>query len=179
MKKIKYIFLFLSFNLASQEAISNNFIVDSNTSYISYEGKHILHGWIGVNNNVKGILVIKNDEPNKIAISASVKDFDSGNSSRDSHALELIESLIYPKITFFSDQLIKINENINILGVINFHGIEKQITVKGKINMKNPFYLSGKFVLSPSEFNVRLPSFMLSKMEDNIEIKFEFFFNKA
>ena len=179
MKKIKYVFLFLTFNLASQDTTSNNFIVDSNTSYISYQGKHILHDWVGINNNVKGILVIEDAKASKIAISASVKDFDSGNSSRDSHALELIESLIYPKITFFSDELIQLDENINILGVINFHGIEKQIKVTGRINMEKPISLSGKFVLSPSEFKVKLPSFMLSKMEDNIEIKFELFFNKA
>ena len=179
MKKIRYVFLFLSFNLASQEALPDNYIIDSKTSYISYEGKHILHDWIGVNNNVKGILVIKNGKPDKIAISASVRDFDSGNSSRDSHALELIESLLYPKITFFSEELIKIDKNINIHGIINFHGIEKQIKVKGKINMEKPFSLSGKFVLSPSEFKIRLPSFMLSKMQDNIEIIFELIFNRA
>ena len=177
MKKIKYVFLFLTFNLASQDTTSNNFIVDSNTSYISYQGKHILHDWVGINNNVKGILVIEDAKASKIAISASVKDFDSGNSSRDSHGLELIESLIYPKITFFSDELIQLDENINILGVINFHGIEKQIKVTGRINMKKPISLSGKFVLSPSEFKVKLPSFMLSKMEDNIEIKFQLNFN--
>ena len=177
MKKIKYVFLFLSFNLASQDTTSNNFIVDSNTSYISYQGKHILHDWVGINNNVKGILVIEDAKASKIAISASVKDFDSGNSSRDSHALELIESLIYPKITFFSDELIQLDENINILGVINFHGIEKQIKVTGRINMEKPISLSGKFVLSPSEFKVKLPSFMLSKMEDNIEIRFQLNFN--
>ena len=177
MKKIKYVFLFLTFNLASQDTTSNNFIVDSNTSYISYKGKHILHDWVGINNNVKGILVIEDAKASKIAISASVKDFDSGNSSRDSHGLELIESLIYPKITFFSDELIQLDENINMLGVINFHGIEKQIKVTGRINMKKPISLSGKFVLSPSEFKVKLPSFMLSKMEDNIEIKFQLNFN--
>tara|TARA_B100001778_G_C18530309_1_gene603283 strand:- start:455 stop:988 length:534 start_codon:yes stop_codon:yes gene_type:complete len=177
MKKIKYVFLFLTFNLASQDTTSNNFIVDSNTSYISYQGKHILHDWVGINNNVKGILVIEDAKASKIAISASVKDFDSGNSSRDSHGLELIESLIYPKITFFSDELIQLDENINMLGVINFHGIEKQIKVTGRINMKKPISLSGKFVLSPSEFKVKLPSFMLSKMEDNIEIKFQLNFN--
>ncbi len=177
MKKIKYVFLFLTFNLASQDTTSNNFIVDSNTSYISYQGKHILHDWVGINNNVKGILVIEDAKASKIAISASVKDFDSGNSSRDSHGLELIESLIYPKITFFSDELIQLDENINMLGVINFHGIEKQIKVTGRINMKKPISLSGKFVLSPSEFKVKLPSFMLSKMEDNIEIEFQLNFN--
>jgi polyisoprenoid-binding protein YceI len=177
MKKIKYVFLFLTFNLASQDTTSNNLIVDSNTSYISYQGKHILHDWVGINNNVKGILVIEDAKASKIAISASVKDFDSGNSSRDSHALELIESLIYPKITFFSDELIQLDENINILGVINFHGIEKQIKVTGRINREKPISLSGKFVLSPSEFKVKLPSFMLSKMEDNIEIKFQLNFN--
>ena len=167
----------MTFNLASQDTTSNNFIVDSNTSYISYQGKHILHDWVGINNNVKGILVIEDAKASKIAISASVKDFDSGNSSRDSHGLELIESLIYPKITFFSDELIQLDENINMLGVINFHGIEKQIKVTGRIDMKKPISLSGKFVLSPSEFKVKLPSFMLSKMEDNIEIKFQLNFN--
>ena len=105
MKKVTFVLYFLTLSLASQEPSSINFMIDSNKSYVSYEGKHILHDWIGVNKNIKGVIVTENGVPNKIAVSVSVKDFDSGNSGRDSHALELIESLIHPKITFFSDEI--------------------------------------------------------------------------
>ena len=178
MKKITYVFLFLTLNLASQEVEPYNLMVNSDISYISYEGKHILHDWIGINNKIKGVMVIENGAPNKIAVSVSVKDFDSGNSGRDSHALELIESLIHPKISFFSDEFNQIDENINLSGKINFHGIEKQISVNGKINKDEFISFKGDFVLSPSDFNVKLPSFMFSKMEDNIKIKYELFFEK-
>ena len=78
MKKITYVFLFLTLNLASQEVEPYNLMVNSDISYISYEGKHILHDWIGINNKIKGVMVIENGAPNKIAVSVSVKDFDSG-----------------------------------------------------------------------------------------------------
>ena len=178
MKKVTFVLYFLTLSLASQEPSLINFMIDSNKSYVSYEGKHILHDWIGVNKNIKGVIVTENGVPNKIAVSVSVKDFDSGNSGRDSHALELIESLIHPKITFFSDEINQIDETINLLGKINFHGIEKQISVKGKLNKDKFILFKGDFVLSPSDFNVKLPSFMFSKMEDNIKIKYELFFEK-
>jgi len=63
--------------------------------------------------------------------------------------------------------------------VINFHGIEKKINVNARINQEKTTYLSGNFKIAPSDFDVKLPSFMLSKMEDSIEIVFELFFGKT
>ena len=179
MKKYFLIFYLIPILSMSQNLKPYNLQLDSKKSFISYEGRHILHDWVGVNKNVKGIMVIEDEIPKKIALSTSVQDFDSGNSSRDSHALELIESLIHPKITFFSDELNQRDNRLELIGVINFHGIEKKINVNARINQEKTTYLSGNFKIAPSDFDVKLPSFMLSKMEDSIEIVFELFFGKT
>ena len=179
MKKYFLIFYLIPIIGISQDLKSYNLELNSKKSFISYEGRHILHDWVGVNKNVKGIMVIEDEIPKKIAVSTLVQDFDSGNSSRDSHALELIESLMHPKITFFSDELSQKDNRLGLSGVINFHGIEKKINVNALINQEKYTSLSGTFKISPSEFDVKLPSFMLSKMEDSIEIVFELFFDKV
>ena len=58
----------------------------------------------GVNDNVSGVIIYDN-EISKIAIAAKVVDFDSGNSGRDSHSLEVLEALKFPNIKFYSDDI--------------------------------------------------------------------------
>ena len=179
MKKIKYVFLFLSFNLASQDTTSNNFIVDSNTSYISYQGKHILHDWVGINNNVKGILVIEDAKASKIAISASVKDFDSGNGNRDSNMLEILEVIKFPKIEYYSNRISLDKDKILFSGNINFHGISRDLNITSEIKkIKNKLVLSGEFNFSLVDHNVKLPSFMMRSINKDVLIKYQLLFNK-
>ena len=95
-------------------AQSEKWKINSSQSFISYSGNHILHSWEGINNNIFGLFVV-NSENNisEIAILTKVEDFDSGNSNRDSHALEILESLKSKKNVF----LIRNNISYNILQV--------------------------------------------------------------
>ena len=70
---------------------SNQLRVNTNESYIKYLGDHLLHSWEGTNNKVNGLAVLdsKNKSLQKLAILLYVRDFDSQNSGRDAHALEV------------------------------------------------------------------------------------------
>ena len=77
------LFIFLThLSLIGQEVRKD---VNDQSSFIQYEGKHLLHDWDGINQKVKGIAVVDEatDEIVKIALLANVRDFDSNNSSRD------------------------------------------------------------------------------------------------
>ena len=60
------------------------------------------------------------------------------------------------------------------VGEVEFHGQKKSILVYSTLNQEeDSIVINGKFTLTPSEFLIELPSFMLVKMEDFINIQFE------
>ena len=114
-----------------------------------------------------------------IAILTKVEDFDSGNSNRDSHALEILESLKYPQIRFYSNNILVKNDEVEIFGKLTFFGksVEKKINSQIILN-DNQIILSGKFDLILSDFQIKLPSFLGVKIDDIVKISFKIDANK-
>ena len=77
--------------------------VQTISSEISYEASHVVHDWSGTSKQVQGIIILEDSVPARMAIVASVASFDSKNESRDAHALEVLEALLFPKVSFYSD----------------------------------------------------------------------------
>ena len=176
MKKLLFSIVIL-FSWASQA--QERWVLDSKSSFITYEASHFLHDWSGTNENVKGLMIQDQGTFQKIAIAMYVRDFDSKNSNRDNNALEILEVLKFPKIEFFTDQIEKKDNEVKFVGGLNFHGIEisKDILAQAKLNQNN-LVLLGSFDLTLSDFKIPLPSFMLRKMEDEIAIKYQLNFKK-
>ena len=76
--------------------------VDAATSYIAYEASHPIHDWSGTSDAVQGIIIMENNTPKRMAIAAAVSSFNSKNSNRDAHALEVLEALRFPKVSFYT-----------------------------------------------------------------------------
>ena len=171
----KYFILLLVFNFSFSQ---NTFMINNEKSTISYNAKHVLHAWDGVNDNISGV-IIYDSVISKIAIAAKVVDFDSGNSGRDSHSLEVLEALKFPNIKFYSDDIETEGNAITFNGDIEFHGQKKSIKVLGTVDdNENLINVTGKFQIIPSEFSIKLPSFMLIEMEDYLNISFDIQFDK-
>ena len=177
MSKI-YIFFFLlfikSFYLKSQE--NGNWLLNSELSYIEYEAKHPLHAWTGLNKKIKGILV-KDQNDTRIAVSANISDFDTGNSNRDSNSLRVLNAFDHPQVRFYSDRIVIDEEKISFEGEIDFHGvqIEKSVDADFKIE-KNKIEIDGSFSIVITDFDIKLPSLMLVKMDDVAKINFKLIF---
>lgn len=153
-------------------------MLDKEKSNIKYKAKHVLHAWEGTNNDVSGV-VVYDEVISKIALAAKVIDFNSGNSGRDSHSLEVLEALQFPNIKFYSDDINSEGNAIIFNGEIEFHGEKRPITVLGSIDDSNKkIKIEGKFQIIPTEFLITLPSFMLIEMEDYLDISFELYFDK-
>jgi polyisoprenoid-binding protein YceI len=117
----------LIFLLCIQFSFSQGtFMLDQEKSKISYDAKHFLHAWSGQNNSVKGVIIIEDDVISNIAVAAEIADFDSGNSNRDAHSLEVLEALKFPMIKFYSDNIKRDDEVGIINGKLEFHGEEKK-----------------------------------------------------
>jgi len=183
MKKFLVLFISLQFNLVLGQSNSTDerWTIDKNSSEIIYVGKHFLHDWSGKNKNIRGLLLINkaSNRINKIAVLLYVKDFDSGNSNRDSHSLEVLNALKFPEIRFYSENIISDNDSITFKGNLEFHGTTISKDILTVINRKNnKIQLDGNFKFSLNEFGIKAPSFMLAEMQDLIDLSFSLEFVK-
>ena len=179
MKNILF-YLIISFStLVFSQKIK--YSLNTSNSYIQYKASHLLHDWSGINNNLKGVIVYNSKSNNfdKLAVLAKISDFDSKNINRDSRSHEILEILSFPQIKFFSDKINIDQKKITLKGLIDFHGIVVDQNVNADIVRKeNIFILSGNIKISLLDFNISLPSFMFSKIEDVVEVYFEIEFIK-
>ena len=166
----KYLFLLL---FASMFAPAQQLRVDAETSFITYEASHPVHDWSGTSNEVQGVMVLENDIPKRIAVVTPVSAFDSKNSNRDAHAVEVLEALLFPKVSFYSDEITLDGDVLTLNGALKFHGLSLPLTAKANwIKQEDFWILEGVFDVQPSKFDINLPSFMLVKMRDNLSISF-------
>ena len=173
---IIFFFNFLSVGLVAQ---FTSWKTANENSVISYSAAHILHPWEGINKNILGIAVVDsmNKTINKMAILVYVKDFDSNNSSRDAHALEVLEALQFPQVRFFSEKISVNNEQVNLEGILDFHGEKAPLEIVGKVNwFDKKLELSGNFIIQPTKFKVELPTFMMIPIDDKLEFDFDLTF---
>jgi polyisoprenoid-binding protein YceI len=102
---------------------------DRAKSYIKYEMKHAVHSWTGVSKDLGCIIQVNaKDEIEKVAATVKVKSFDSENSNRDSHMLEVTDALTYPSISFYSTSVTRNASVYQVKGVLSFHGVDRAIT---------------------------------------------------
>ena len=168
MKKFLF-FLFFIPVVASTQQLR----IDTSTSFITYEASHPVHDWSGTSTDVQGVVVLKNDAPSRMAFAAAVSSFNSKNSNRDAHALEVLEALLFPKVSFYSDTITLDKDSIEISGNITFHGTSMPLSTSAQwLQIEDKWVLKGEFDIQPSSFGIKLPSFMLVKMRDNIHISF-------
>lgn len=155
-------------------------IADKSLSTVTYAAQHPLHKWEGVSHDVNCALIY-NDEskaPESVAVSIKVASFDSKNNNRDSHALEVLEGLKYPNVTFVSSDL-KANEDgsITVRGKLTFHGVTKPVAVQAtRKDTGGKMTITGEFPVSMTEYNIERPSLMGLKTEDQMTLRFNVIF---
>lgn len=171
--KLILLFALVSCTLFAQQT---TYRVDNQKSQIKYSAKHKLHAWEGVNNNLMGIAIVNEADQliEKLALVVNVSDFDSSNSNRDAHSLEVLEALSYPTVKFYATAVDLKTKEISLKGELTFHGITKEITANTKIEVsEESIVLFGEFSLKPSEYQIKLPSFLSIPIKDDIKLNFK------
>ena len=155
---------------------SQSWVIDSSESYIKYTGTHRLHQWEGESKDITFSLDCKNQC--SLAVSVPLETLDSGNDSRDSNMLYYTESLLFPDVSFVSNDFIfsgDFDTSVDIDGILNFHGVEKNIPVKIQLsNQGDNLWGTCSFSISLNEFNVKRPSLLMMKIYDEIKIEAKF-----
>lgn len=153
---------------------------EASTSSIKYSMVHKLHRWEGVSKDLK-VATKWNEQKNEIeqiSIVVNVATFNSGLSSRDSHMMEVLDGLTYPRILFSSSSVQYTTDGILVKGKLQFHGVERMIETKVKLEKANRRWVfSGSFPVLLEDYKVERPSLLFVKVDNKIQIDFQVAYN--
>jgi len=160
-----YLLLFVSF-LSSQT-------YEIKGAQIKYYGKHFLHDWIGISNDLNGNVFIDSDNSKyQVEINVPLISFNSNNSNRDSNMLIHTEALTYPNVRFISTNIIVNQNSAMVEGNLLFHGVTKKIKSTAVIDIANGFAAKGSFNINLKDYNVDPPTLMFIKINNIIKIEY-------
>jgi polyisoprenoid-binding protein YceI len=137
---------------------------------------HILHTWVGTSKELNGVVQLGADgKIEKVALVSKVSAFDSENSNRDAHMMEVTEALKYPNISFYSTSIVESKPGeLDVRGILQFHGVNKESTFKASaVSKGSTTIVSGNFIFLLEDYKIERPSFMLKKVDNEVKVKFE------
>jgi len=141
-------------------------------SKLTYHLHHPFHEIESVSRDFSCTVDLSDDTTHaKIHVKASVVSFNSGNSSRDSHALEVLDAFKYPAVEFTSDSVRHEEKSYRVFGRLTFHGVTRPINFavvpeygKDKVRIK------GGFTLKLGDYKVERPSLMMIRTDEDLKI---------
>jgi len=146
-------------------------------STLNYRLVHPMHVVHGVSQDFRCMVTISSDTSRvHVSVAAKVATFSSGNSNRDSHAMEVLEAIRYPEVTFESDKSVPSGNRseYQVTGQLTFHGVTREISfpviprrANHKINVK------GGFEINLSDFKVARPALLGIAVKDKLNVSFE------
>ena len=141
-------------------------------SSITYRINHTLHhieatskdGWFRVEVDPA------KKEIKSVTAQVDVMTFDSGNSNRDSHAMEVVESIKYPDVTFASSSVTQNGDSLSVAGKLTFHGVTKDIVMTGVTKWsQNKLDVQGGFEVSITAFKIERPALLMIPVDDALK----------
>ena len=149
-------------------------------STITYQLTHPLHEIESTSKDAYCTIEIDSGkkEIKKVTVQVDVTTFDSGNSSRDSHAMEVIDALSFPDSKFESSSIQQKGDSLKISGKLTFHGVTKDIIISAAAKWStNKLVVEGHFDISLTAFNVERPSLLLIPVKDDLKFTLKQVFN--
>lgn len=134
-----------------------------------------MHDWDASAKTFKTVITYDDatKQINSVASVAKVQSFDSGNSNRDSHAIEVLDALRNPNITFVSNDIKQDGENLKIDGKLTFHGVTKPVTlIATRKDAKSLMTITGKMEINMTDFGVKPPGLMGISAKETIRIDY-------
>ena len=169
MRKMKLLTAWFLIAGAGLVAQTKSVDVIKDESSITYRLSHPMHhieatskdGWFRVE------IDPAKKEIKSVTAEVDVMTFDGGNSNRDSHAMEVIESIKYPDVTFASTSITQNADSIIVFGKLTFHGVTKDIVMRGVAAWgQNRLSVEGGFEVSLTAFKIERPALLMVPVED-------------
>ncbi|RPI05352.1 MAG: YceI family protein [Ignavibacteriae bacterium] len=171
MSKFRMIVLLLISTYAGVYAQSKRVEVIKGASSITYRLSHLLHTVEAVSKEFTCRLEIDpaNKEIQSVTAQVDVTTFDSGNSNRDSHAMEVVDAMTYPYASFISKSISQQGDSITVTGQLTFHGVKKDVVMKGVTKwFPKIIDIDGEFAISLTAFQIERPSLLMVPVSDEL-----------
>lgn len=158
--------------------------VDAQASKVVYTVEHPLHSVVATSNEVEGTLALLPDGRLQVMVRAPVKSFDSANSSRDAHMLEVMDAVLHPYVVFKGvassleiPTTFPATVELELQGELDFRGRKQRETVPVRVTFDGARQLRAlaRFDISLSRYDVPLPSLMFVKLKDRCSIDVDLF----
>ena len=150
--------------------------LDKKNSSVTYAMNHLLHSWDGTSRDLNGAVQLNSTgKIEKVAIVTKVSAFDSENSNRDAHMMEVTQAIKYPNVSFYSTSITESKPGeLEVKGILAFHGVNKEISFKAWTSAKgSTSIVKGDFIFLLEDYNLERPSFMLNKVDNEVKLSFE------
>ncbi len=107
------------------------------------------------------------------SFSADVSSFDSGNSNRDSHAMEVLDALEYPTVSFESTAIRQTGGDLAVTGNLTFHGQTRPVSFAATDSTRrDTLSVQGTAKVSLTAFGIERPSLLMIPVHDTLSISF-------
>lgn len=155
-------------------------------SKVSFLGHSTGHSFKGLTSVIKGwirgnLKNLENTASTVITIEAAT--LDTNHKDRDKKMRELMEVKQYPTITFTSQKVKILDQDIEsfawklqISGTLHIHNVPREITTIVDCRLKDgKLFVSGQTPLLMSDYKMEPPSFaFVLRTKDNVEVEFSF-----
>jgi len=152
---------------------------DKKKSEVSYTMTHPLHEWTGISKEVNGVILYETstDKIESVAVSILLSTFDSKNSNRDSHALEVLEAIKYPTVKLTSNNIDQNGKELTLRGNLIFHNVTRPVTITAvRSDDKKAITVEGTFLVNITDYQIEAPSLMGVKTKEEITLSFRIIF---
>lgn len=148
-------------------------------STLAYHLVHKFHSVDGVARDLEGRARLLADGTLQVVVRARVAAFDSGNSNRDAHMMEVTEAARFPYVTVKAAaagiQLPAVPGDLDVPldGTLDLHGVPRPLAVTAHVHLASPerAEVTADFPVSLTAHGVERPSLLFVKVEDRIEIR--------
>jgi polyisoprenoid-binding protein YceI len=162
------VFLFLRLDAFGQ---TRHLDLVKEESSVTYRLVHPLHEIEATSKDVQYVLEAdpSTKEIKRVSAQVDVTTFDSGNSNRDSHAMEVIDAITYPEVTFTSTSIAQAGDSVRVTGKLMLHGVTKEVVVATLLKWsEEKLVVQGSLCISLTGFNIERPSLLMMPVEDTL-----------
>ena len=147
-------------------------------STLTYHLMHALHRIDGVSHAVEGRARLLPDGTIQVMVRARVDSFDSGNSNRDAHMLEVTDAARRPFVVLKAvAEGVRVERypaelDVPLRGTLELHGVTRDVTLTAKVRFDSPekAEVTASFPVSLTAHAVERPSLLFMKVDDRLEI---------
>lgn len=155
--------------------------IDKTQSTVSYDLTHPLHEVHAVSKETESEIDadLQTKQITKVVAEVDVTTFDSGNSNRDSHAMEVIDAITYPDVEFTSSSVEQKGDSVEVNGSLTFHGVTKNISIMAAVQWgASAVTVDGRFTISLTAFKIDRPSLLMIPVDDALRFTLHGVYNK-